>query len=183
MTLDGLEHGLLRREWAEPRVHASIVCASLSCPNLRAEAFEPHRLDAQMDDQARAWLANPSKGMAIVRGGGGGSNAGKATVHLSRIFLWFQADFQGAAGPSGGGGGGGDGSGGGSGGSGGGGGGGAGSGGVADVLAFVHRFNGEAPAPGPAPPPDVAYFPYSWSLNDTSSAGATWPASVVAASP
>jgi hypothetical protein len=56
VTLDFLEHGVLRAEWAEPRVHACLVCASLSCPNLRSEAFDARRLDAQLGDQARTWL-------------------------------------------------------------------------------------------------------------------------------
>ena len=46
--LDEIEHGILRKAFKEPRVHFAIVCASLSCPDLRAEPFEAARLDAQL---------------------------------------------------------------------------------------------------------------------------------------
>ena len=89
VSLDALEHGVLRRHWkSEPRFHACLVCASLSCPNLRAEAFVPHRLCQQMVEQARRWLSNPSKGLAVVER----ANKRKAVL-ISRIFLWFAADF------------------------------------------------------------------------------------------
>lgn len=86
VTLDEVEHRILR-PMGEPRVHLTIVCASLSCPDLRPEAYDPARLDAQLDDQARRFLANPAKGM---RGAG--------AVTVSRIFDWFEADFGGEAG-------------------------------------------------------------------------------------
>lgn len=83
VSLGEVEHRTLR-PMGEPRVHFAIVCASLSCPDLRPEAYRPERLDAQLDDQARAFLANPKKGMA----GGPG-------VRISRIFDWFEEDFGG----------------------------------------------------------------------------------------
>ena len=88
LTLNQIEHKILRAKWREPRVHACIVCASISCPDLRAEAFVAPRLNAQMDDQCRTWLANERKGVAAA--------AGALTV--SRIFLWFHEDFEGKAG-------------------------------------------------------------------------------------
>lgn len=87
-TLNQIEHKVLRAKWREPRVHACIVCASISCPDLRAEAFVAPRLNAQMDDQCRTWLANERKGIA----------AGGAALTVSRIFLWFHEDFEGVAG-------------------------------------------------------------------------------------
>lgn len=84
LTLGQIEHNVLRAKWAEPRIHAAIVCASVSCPDLRAEAYVGHRLNAQLDEQCQLWLDNTAKGAAA----GGGS-----TVVLSRIFLWFKADF------------------------------------------------------------------------------------------
>jgi len=85
ISLDTLEHAILRKEWCEPRIHACIVCASLSCPNLRSEAFIAPDLDRQMTSQMREWIANPTKGAHV-------SEDGK-TIRLSRIFLWFQDDF------------------------------------------------------------------------------------------
>ena len=62
-ALDDIEHGILRKQFAEPRVHVAIVCASLSCPDLRSEPFHGGRLNAQLGDAAAAFLANPTKGL------------------------------------------------------------------------------------------------------------------------
>lgn len=84
VSLNDIEHNILRSRWAEPRVHASIVCASASCPNLLSEAYVAHRLNEQMDNQAKEWVADKTKGVAVEKG--------KQT--FSRIFLWFKGDFQ-----------------------------------------------------------------------------------------
>jgi hypothetical protein len=84
LSLDEIEHGRLRKAWAEPAVHACIVCASASCPNLRAEAFVGDRLEEQMQAQVDDWLSNPTKGFALC---------GPRRVQLSRILLWFEDDF------------------------------------------------------------------------------------------
>jgi hypothetical protein len=70
-------------------VHASIVCASASCPNLRREAFVGARVGEQMHSQMADWLSNESKGVAT------GGCASARRVLLSRIFLWFEDDFGG----------------------------------------------------------------------------------------
>jgi hypothetical protein len=74
----------------DPRIHGAIVCASVSCPALRREAFDAARLDAQLDDQMRRFLASPGKGLRVDAAGG--------SVHLSRIFDWFDEDFEAAGG-------------------------------------------------------------------------------------
>ncbi len=84
MTLDEIEHGVLRKEFNEPRIHLALVCAALGCPPLRTEPYEGAKLDRQLDDQARVFLANPKK-FRIDRGQG--------TVYLSPIFKWFGGDF------------------------------------------------------------------------------------------
>jgi hypothetical protein len=84
MTLDDIEHGVLRQEFNEPRIHLALVCAALGCPPLRVEPYAGDRLERQLDDQARAFLANPKK-FRIDRGQG--------TVYLSPIFKWFGGDF------------------------------------------------------------------------------------------
>lgn len=89
-SLDEIEHGILREEFDEPRVHFAVVCASLSCPDLRAEPFEGHRLDAQLDEQARSFLANRTKGLVP------GKDA--STAEVSSIFKWFGEDFDGVGG-------------------------------------------------------------------------------------
>ena len=85
VSLDEVEHGILRKQFRNPRVHSAIVCASVSCPDLRAEPYEGGRLDAQLDDAARRFLANPAKG--LVPGADG------ATAKVSSIFDWFAGDF------------------------------------------------------------------------------------------
>jgi hypothetical protein len=85
ISLNEIEHEKLRKQWAEPAVHACIVCASASCPNLRPEAFVPERLRDQMDDQMRDWLSNTDKGLKLTGN----------RLELSRIFLWFEKDFGG----------------------------------------------------------------------------------------
>lgn len=84
MTLDEIEHATLRAQFNEPRIHVALVCAALSCPPLRNEPYTGEKLDQQLDDQARAFLASP-QGLRLDR------QAGK--VHLSSIFKWFGEDF------------------------------------------------------------------------------------------
>ncbi len=61
MKLDEVEHDILRKDFNDPRIHFAIVCASMSCPKLRNEAYEADKLDAQLDDQAKSFLSNRSK--------------------------------------------------------------------------------------------------------------------------
>ena len=84
-SLDDIEHGILRKAFKEPRVHFAIVCASLSCPDLRAEPYDAARLDAQLDQQAAAFLSNATKGL---KPGADGKSA-----RASSIFKWFAGDF------------------------------------------------------------------------------------------
>lgn len=86
-ALDEIEHEILRKDFREPRVHFAIVCASLSCPDLRPEPYVAERLEAQLEDAARGFLANPTKGLSL---GAGGKSA-----HVSTIFKWFAVDFPG----------------------------------------------------------------------------------------
>lgn len=88
MTLDELEHGVLRGEFHEPRVHFALVCAALGCPPLRAEAYSGPRLERQLDDQARVFLgATPAKNRVEVK---------TATVFVSPILVWYRDDFGGS---------------------------------------------------------------------------------------
>jgi hypothetical protein len=57
-TLYEIEHEILR-PMGEPRIHAAIVCASLSCPPLRREPYRAAELEAQLEDNVRRWLADP----------------------------------------------------------------------------------------------------------------------------
>jgi hypothetical protein len=84
MTLDDIEHATLRQRFNEPRIHAALVCAAMGCPPLRQEPFAGEKLDQQLNDQTRRFLADPQK-FRIDRDRG--------QIYLSPIFQWFGQDF------------------------------------------------------------------------------------------
>ena len=84
-TLNEIEHEILRK-MDEPRIHVAIVCASVSCPDLRLEAFKVKRLNEQLDDQMKVFLKSSEKGMKI--------DNERNRVYLSSIFKWFEDDFK-----------------------------------------------------------------------------------------
>lgn len=81
LTLNDIEHGKIRR-FGDPRIHAALVCGSVSCPTLRPEPYGGD-VDGQLGDQMRSFLA--SGGAAIDKDAG--------TLRLSRVFLWYGRDF------------------------------------------------------------------------------------------
>jgi hypothetical protein len=83
VTLDNIEHERLRK-MNEPRMHLAIVCASVSCPDLRTEAYRADRLEMQLEAQCTEFLHNPGKGLRRS-----GENAA-----VSKIFKWFAEDFE-----------------------------------------------------------------------------------------
>lgn len=85
LNLDEIEHEILRPRFKDARVHAAVNCASISCPALLDEAFVGERLNAQLDAQVRAWLADPSRNQY---------DPGENRVRLSKIFDWFEEDFE-----------------------------------------------------------------------------------------
>ncbi len=84
-TLNDVEHEILRK-MGDPTIHVAIVCASVSCPDIRKEAYTAERLDEQLDDQMQKFLENSGKGMKV--------DAKKKRVYLSSIFNWFEEDFE-----------------------------------------------------------------------------------------
>ncbi len=88
-TLGEIEHEILR-PLGDPRIHAAIVCASVSCPSLRREPYEAARIEAQLDDAVRTWLSDADKGLRV--------EPAERRVKLSRIFDWFADDFGGPRG-------------------------------------------------------------------------------------
>lgn len=85
LTLNQIE--AKARAFGDPRVHFAVVCASSSCPILRAEAYVPERLDQQLQDQAHGFLASPQRGLRL--------DEAAETTQLSQIFKWYAADFVG----------------------------------------------------------------------------------------
>lgn len=82
MSLNNIEQDIIRKEFKEPRIHFALVCAAVSCPTLRNEAYTAAKLDQQLTDQAREFLNNPKKN-AIA----------KDKVSISKIFDWYKDDF------------------------------------------------------------------------------------------
>lgn len=83
LTLNDIEHNIIRKQFNEPRIHLALVCASGGCPALRAEPFIAERLDKQLNAEAKRFLANPVK-FHITKDG---------RVALSSIFDWYGQDF------------------------------------------------------------------------------------------
>tara|TARA_B100000686_G_scaffold114922_1_gene122405 strand:+ start:971 stop:1765 length:795 start_codon:yes stop_codon:yes gene_type:complete len=84
-TLNEIEHKILRK-MDEPRIHVAIVCASISCPDLRLEAYQVDKLNEQLDDQMKRFLRSAKKGMRI--------DTKNNRIYLSPIFKWFEDDFE-----------------------------------------------------------------------------------------
>jgi len=85
VTLDEIEHQILRKKFNEPRIHMAINCASISCPDLRNEAYTPEKLEEQLADASINFINNPDKGVYV--------NEQSGKVKLSKIFKWFGDDF------------------------------------------------------------------------------------------
>ncbi len=82
-NLNDLEHGITRKRFNDPRIHAAFNCASFSCPRLRNEAFTAKRLNEQLDDQMKYFINNPNK-----------NTLDPDNPKLSKIFKWYGGDFK-----------------------------------------------------------------------------------------
>jgi hypothetical protein len=90
VSLDDIEHGMIRaqgefREFDDPRIHAAVNCASIGCPMLSAEAFVADRLDAQLEDGMRRFIADRSRNRF---------DAATGRLQVSKIFDWYGKDFE-----------------------------------------------------------------------------------------
>jgi tetratricopeptide (TPR) repeat protein len=84
LTLNQIEHQILRKEFKEPRIHFVLVCASKGCPELASEPFSGKVLDEQLDREARKFVNDKTK----VR-----LDRDNKTLYISLIFKWFNEDF------------------------------------------------------------------------------------------
>lgn len=82
LTLDDIEHRILRPEFGDARVHFAINCASVSCPPLADQPYRAADLNAQLDAAARRYLASPL-----------GLQVDARTLRVSSIFDWYGDDF------------------------------------------------------------------------------------------
>ena len=81
-NLNEIEHDILR-QMEEPRIHFTIVCASVSCPKLQNEAFTASNLEEQLTKATKEFLTDPSK-----------NELSQDEIKLSKIFKWFRKDFE-----------------------------------------------------------------------------------------
>ena len=91
-SLNAIEHDVLRK-MGEPRIHFAIVCASISCPRLRNEAYLPARIESQLADNTRDFFSR-KQNFRIADSGG---KKNDKTVYVSSILKWFRDDFGGSS--------------------------------------------------------------------------------------
>ena len=84
VTLDHIEHDILRPRFKDPRLHFAINCAAYSCPPLYPRAFTGSLLDRQLDEASRLFINNSKRN--YLKGN---------TLFVSKIFKWFGEDFNG----------------------------------------------------------------------------------------
>lgn len=84
-SLDEVEHKMIRVWFQRPRIHSALVCAAVSCPPLRNQAFVADKLDQQLDDQMRQFLSDDQRNTIKLRDN---------RVYLSSIFKWYGEDFE-----------------------------------------------------------------------------------------
>jgi hypothetical protein len=82
ITLDHIEHDILRPRFKDPRVHFAINCASKGCPPLRSEPYRGDVLDQQLDEMAGAFINDPRHNRLEGQ-----------KLYVSSIFKWFKEDF------------------------------------------------------------------------------------------
>ena len=88
LSLDEIEHEIMRPTFKDARVHYSVNCASIGCPNLKATPWRAETLEADLDAAARAFVNHPR-----------GVTAGESgSLKVSSIYTWFKDDFGGDAG-------------------------------------------------------------------------------------
>jgi len=84
VTLEGMEHDILRRDFQEPRTHFAVVCAAVGCGKLMNSAYSSGRVNDDLAKAATEFLSNP-KNVKV--------DPEKKTIHVSQIFKWFPLDF------------------------------------------------------------------------------------------
>ena len=85
LSLDDIEHRILRPVWRDARVHYAVNCASIGCPQLTVAAWTGAALEAQLEAAARAYVNHP-RGVSVTENG---------RLRLSKIYDWFAEDFGG----------------------------------------------------------------------------------------
>jgi len=82
VSLNDIEHRILRPIWQDNRIHYAVNCASLGCPNIQSQAFTSQNLDMLLEKAASDFINHP-RGVSFTRN----------RMRVSSIYFWFQADF------------------------------------------------------------------------------------------
>lgn len=83
VTLNDIEHRILRPIWQDHRLHYVLNCASIGCPNLSQTAYRATSIAQQMADAQIAFLQHPRAISFTDRG----------ELQLTSLFDWYLADF------------------------------------------------------------------------------------------
>jgi len=83
LSLNDIEHRIIRPVFREARIHYALNCAAQSCPNLAPRAWRAEGLDQAFTEAERAYVNDP-RGITVGPDG---------TLTLSKIYIWFQEDF------------------------------------------------------------------------------------------
>ena len=82
LSLNDIEHRIIRPLYNDYRIHFAVNCASIGCPNLATEAFTAANMDQQLDAAAAEYLNHP-RGLQLE----------SDQLQLSSLFKWYAADF------------------------------------------------------------------------------------------
>ncbi|MCP3978343.1 MAG: DUF547 domain-containing protein [bacterium] len=88
LSLNRLEHEIIRKQFDEPRIHVALVCAARSCPSILPRAYAAADLDRVLERNMRRFVNDPARNRIDVRA---------KRLELSRIFDWYAEDFGGKA--------------------------------------------------------------------------------------
>lgn len=83
LTLDNIEHDILRPRFKDPRIHFAVNCASKGCPPLLSEPYRRDVLDRQLTEVTEAFINDPSYNRFEGN-----------TLYVSSIFKWYSEDFK-----------------------------------------------------------------------------------------
>jgi len=85
ISLNDIEHRILRPIFQDNRVHYALNCASLGCPNLQPDPFTAANMEEMLNKGAREYINHPR-----------GVTVGKKSIQVSSIYKWFKSDFGGS---------------------------------------------------------------------------------------
>jgi len=83
LSLDDIEHGIIRPQFQDPRIHFAVNCASKSCPPLSSNPYEGKTINEQLDAATKSFINNPQRNRLDGK-----------TLYVSKIFDWYGEDFK-----------------------------------------------------------------------------------------